>query len=92
MADCNLCKYDKVKEDYEHCPNCENGSEFVRITNADRIRSMTDEELADFLEEVENGDLDYPITFCDMCKTGGNALNLDCKGCLKHWLQKECEV
>ena len=60
-----------------------------KMTNADKIRQMTDEELADFLEEVEMGDIDYSITFCDMCKEGGNALGLDCSGCLLHWLKSD---
>lgn len=56
------------------------------MTNADVIRQMTNEQLAKFIQRVELGDLDYAITFCDMCKEGGNALNLDCDGCLSHWL------
>lgn len=62
---------------------CSLKDELPKQTNADRIRSMTDEELADFLEEVENGDLDYPITFCELCEKDGNTLNLDCKGCFE---------
>lgn len=60
-------------------------------TNADHIRSMSDEEMADFLEKFQLGDINYSITFCDLCEKDGNALNLDCKGCLKHWLSTEVE-
>ena len=59
------------------------------MTNADCIRRMTDEQLYDFLSEWECGDIDYSITFCDLCKQGGNELNLDCDGCRKHWLQRD---
>lgn len=59
------------------------------MTNADCIRRMSDEQLYDFLSEWECGDIDYSITFCDLCKQGGNALNLDCDGCRKHWLQRD---
>lgn len=59
------------------------------MTNADCIRRMNDEQLYDFLSEWECGDIDYSITFCDLCKQGGNALNLDCDGCRKHWLQRD---
>lgn len=38
------------------------------MTNADRIRSMTDEELADFIDRAEMTDIVYSITFCDMCE------------------------
>ena len=65
------------------------------MTNADCIRRMNDEQLYDFLSEWECGDIDYSITFCDLCneatKRGevGNVLNLDCDGCRKHWLQRD---
>lgn len=65
------------------------------MTNADCIRRMNDEQLYEFLSEWECGDIDYSVTFCDLCneatKRGevGNALNLDCDGCRKHWLQRD---
>ena len=59
------------------------------MTNADCIRRMNDEQLYEFLSEWECGDIDYSITFCDLCKQGGNELNLDCDGCRKHWLQRD---
>jgi len=49
------------------------------MTNADCIRRMSDEQLYDFLSEWD----------CDLCKQGGNELNLDCDGCRKHWLQRD---
>lgn len=61
-------------------------------TNADVIRSMNDEELDEFLAKFELGDVDYAITFCDLCAKEkniggkGNALGLDCDGCRGHWL------
>ena len=61
----------------------------MTMTNADCIRRMNDEQLYDFLSEWECGDIDYSITFCDLCKQGGNELNLDCDGCRKHWLQRD---
>ena len=58
------------------------------MTNADVIRAMNDDQLDNFLAEWEENDVDYAITFCDLCqKDGGNELNLDCDGCRKHWLQ-----
>lgn len=59
------------------------------MTNADIIRKMTDEQLFEFLSEWECGDIDYAVTFCDMCQKDGNALNLDCDGCRKHWLKRD---
>lgn len=40
----NDCPHEDIERDCEH---------YVPMTNADRIRSMTDEELADFLVTVE---------------------------------------
>ena len=69
-----------------------NLTDTTKQTNADRIRSMTNEELAQLLERFELGDIDYAVTFCDLCKEGGNALNLNCSGCLSHWLESECDT
>lgn len=59
------------------------------MTNADRIRCMTDDELYEFLSMWEIGDIDYSVTFCDLCKGHGNELNLDCDGCRNHWLESD---
>lgn len=55
-------------------------------TNADRIRSMNDEELAEFFEKLE--------VVCDMCafKVGCcNIVSGNCKSGLLKWLQSEVE-
>ena len=57
------------------------------MTNADVIRSMTDEQLDEFLAQFEVGDIDYAVTFCDLCKGNGNELGLDCDGCREHFLK-----
>ena len=59
------------------------------MTNADVIRSMNDEQLDHFLDCWELGDVDYAVTFCDLCKKGGNIHNFDCDGCRKYWLAKD---
>lgn len=49
------------------------------FTNADRIRSMTDEELARFM-----GNVDYdPWQRCDQCKWES------CEDCCLEWLKQE---
>lgn len=54
-------------------------------TNADRIRSMTDEELCKFLGECK---------FCDICEEGCDSCtyNGDCDKRLLEWLQQPAEV
>lgn len=65
------------------------------MTNADCIRRMSDEQLYEFLSEWELGDIDYAVTFCDLCEADqkqggkGNVLGLDCDGCREHWLNRE---
>lgn len=70
-----------------HCP-CEDYNPVKKPkTNADRIRSMTDEELAEFLDRWELGDIDYAKTFCDLCNG-----QFDCHNdCLVDWLKQECD-
>lgn len=53
----------------------------LRKTNADRIRQMTDEELAEFLES-ENG---KPWFRCSECKFES------CAECALEWLKKEAD-
>lgn len=61
---------------------------YKRMTRADRIRAMSDEELAELLDSVDNGgiralDVDYP---CDECTQ-----KTKCEDCFKEWLQSEVE-
>lgn len=59
------------------------------MTNAERIRSMTNSELLEFLGMWEIRDIDYSMTFCDLCEVGGN---LDCDDCRKHWLESSADA
>ena len=59
------------------------------MTNADRIRAMRDEELAEFISRIEIGDFGpqvYGKTFCDMCKG-----QYECDDCRLWWLQQPAE-
>ena len=59
------------------------------VTNADRIRDMSDEELAEFISRIEIGDFGpqvYGKTFCDMCKG-----QYECDDCRLWWLQQPAE-
>lgn len=61
------------------------------VTNADRIRGMSDEELQDFLLRFESGDIDYAKTFCDLCCKDAalDRESTDCEGCLLWWLKQD---
>lgn len=56
------------------------------ITNADRIREMSDEELAEFIDRCEMGDIDYAKTFCDLCNG-----QYECDQCRLDWLKQPAE-
>ena len=49
---------------------------------------MTNEQLAEFLDRFAMGDIDYSVTFCDVC--GGQLF--DCfNDCLTGWLKQEAK-
>lgn len=80
--------YNKLAElrsgiDDVHTCNCDS-----RQTNADRIRNMSDEELAEFLDIVgEDGiSSQYADVPCDCC-----CEKTECSKCWKDWLQSEAE-
>ena len=56
------------------------------MTNADRIRSMSDEELAEFIDRCEMNDIDYAKTFCDLCNG-----QYECDQCRLDWLKQPAE-
>ena len=87
---CKLCKYENCSMESKECIGCKQNSvdKYKRMTQADRIRSMSDEELAELLDSVDNGgiralDVDYP---CDECTQ-----KTECEDCFKEWLQKDVE-
>ena len=53
---CKLCKYENCSMESKECIGCKQNAvdKYTRITNADRIRSMSDEELAEFLCKVKS--------------------------------------
>lgn len=59
-----------------------------RKTNADVIREMTDEQLSEFLDDVQMGDIDFAVTFCGLCKEEESTLN--CDDCRLDWLKRDC--
>lgn len=79
---CN-CKHNSNPRDNEHCCRCDS-----RHTNADRLRNMSDEELAEFLDIVcEDGiSSQYADVPCDCC-----CEKTECSKCWKDWLQSEAE-
>ena len=75
---CN-CQHNSNSRDNEPCCRCDS-----RQTNADRIRNMSDEELADTLF---NSCLEF--MHIDECPYADNVGM--CKKCISEWLQSEAE-
>ena len=74
---CN-CKHNSNSRDNEPCCRCDS-----RHTNADRIRSMTDEEMVEFMS------CPYMKDMYDECVHGWHYY--DCSKCKLEWLQSEAE-
>ena len=57
---CKLCKYENYSMESKECIGCKQNSidKYKRMTKADRIRSMSDEELALFLCNIHEPDED----------------------------------
>lgn len=79
---CN-CQHNSDLRDNEPCCRCDS-----RKTNADRIRNMSDEELAKFLDIVEQDGISSQYTGvpCDCC-----CEKTECSKCWEEWLRSEAE-
>ena len=81
--------------DISICSRFEDGSEYIKRTNADRIRSMSDEEFAEFwLKHCDNPIMNFNEDICDLCDIYGNESDEKCDDdyCIKaivKWLQAE---
>lgn len=83
---CKGCKYENCSADSKECQGCKQNAvdKYTRMTNADRIRSMSDEELLDFICSIETYDEGSVKTI-----EGGSAL---CSVTdVENWLQSEVE-
>lgn len=89
MADCRKCKHNyKMPGDEPRCNlMCDGESDFEPITNAMRIRSMSDAELAEFLSKTvwEEGENLFDCVDCECV--------FPCTECRMYldWLQSEAE-
>lgn len=91
MKDCVSCVHEYLSSTSDTCREC--GIAMLNyeeakpksITNADRIRSMTDEELAELMEDKG----DCPPIECPHDGEGAKVTRLDCKACWLDWLKQE---
>ena len=64
MNDCRNC----ANMDNEYCFACDNGNQFKPMTNADRIRNMSDEEFSHFLFGIQCAPASRPKEWLDWLK------------------------
>ena len=92
---CGKCKIQRKRP---VCNSCFSYDKFIpiTITNADRIRSMSDEEFAEFwLQHCDNPIMEFNEDICDLCNTYKSRGQCDdeyCKEAIVKWLQSEVEV
>ena len=57
---CKGCKYENCSPESKECMGCKQNAvdKYKRMTQADRIRSMSDEELAEFIEQVSTDSME----------------------------------
>ena len=77
---CKGCKYENCSMESKECIGCKQNAvdKYTRMTNADHIRSMSDDELADFIEMKQ---------FFALANNGTDGEEYTLK-----WLQSEVEV
>lgn len=86
---CNWCPKINDSVDIEIDRAC---NKYQGISNGDRIRNMTDEELAEHILKIDQSE---HIKFCqnkdECCECDAGITTDMCKQCLLEWLQKEVE-
>ena len=93
---CKLCKYEHVSGIGTHCQGCKQNAvdKYTRMTQADRIRSMSDEELAEWLTnmfEFMNPEDEEPYKSIYNIDTEKEEIVHDSYGSIMDWLQSEVE-
>ena len=87
MLRCEKCKHEAVSEKKYPCSKCDSVAndlfEPKKQTNADQIRSMSDEELAEFLGQYFTCEYE--------CPAAKDGCSRDCNGTIMEWLQSEVE-
>lgn len=80
---CGTCIFQRGKP---ICNSCMKYHLYKPMSNADKIRSMTDEELANFLDSVFNNIFDGYEFPCNDCSE-----RINCDVCFEEWLKSEVE-
>ena len=90
------CDVKQESEQYEECQECKQNAvdKYTRMTQADRIRSMSDEELAEWLTNMcdfINQEDEEPYKSIYNIDTGKEETVHDSYGSIMEWLQSKVE-
>ena len=92
---CNECNNANICLDHIEFPSlngCTSGTPDRKvITNADRIRNMSDEELASVLFDSCIESMNLEECPCSGEESDNNKIREKCKKCILEWLQSEAE-
>lgn len=83
MCKCDSCKHGSKRATEYPCYVCLGSTKYEPMTQADRIRNMSDEELADIL--FDDCTIKMGLETCKYLDCDGH----DCKKCVLEWLQAE---
>lgn len=89
---CDKCKDHAKSEEEYPCNNCTHNAKdhFRPMTNADHIRSMSDEELAEFMASIKSG---HDFSYGDYINFDNgeflSSINKPLKYKIHEWLQSE---
>lgn len=89
---CVGCKYENESPDSKYCMGCKQNAidKYTPMTNADKIRSMNDEELAEFLLKVNTANEQPCMIDGGDCKWEDYPTrDKGCKDCFLEYLRKE---
>ena len=92
IEQCKSCKNKEIINGIIGCvymdADCQNGEKYEAeiIANADRIRAMSDEELAEFLNRVKE-----PCDYCQLAVVEGACTETLCDDAMMKWLQQPAE-
>lgn len=94
MADCNSCRKLNNSRCYSN-KKCNNHEQYEPKSNADRIRYMSDEEMAKMIQKYVS------LDSSEYCKNNSECENIldngetipdeKCEKCIVQWLQSEAE-
>lgn len=87
---CNNCRYLSVDFECLPCSACRNDSKWEAMTNADHIRSMTDEELAEYMSDHSIEDICYIVCggVCKAMATFNKTSHQVCREIVADWLKQ----